>query len=781
MKKNLLLIGTLLVGMTMATGCSNEDSFEQNQGTLAVVKATIDNGSNARTSVNELYQVVWSESDAFTVFNGDTKKGDMNLQGQGGATTGDFQGTLSSDLAEGDVAFFPAVGNAAMTYTFKDEYTSTETDAPLYGTYNGNSFTFSPLSAVIRVNASGLTAGTQYVLTITSTGNQALTGEATLGDNNVLVPSGDGKTITVKLTSAEDVPFLTFDAPIPAQTYTRLTISLKAGDADATTLKTLENFTAVAGKLYEATEKVTTAEALKNALVKGGNVDIDAPITLTEDLEVTENTILDLNNQTLTTGDKTITVAEGKTLTIQNAASLARSASGPSITSTGDIIIASANSTITIGEGVNLTTTGANSCCIWVPGSDLNNIANGVTIHTAGNLTATQAGSAAIYVNGNVTSGTINITGGSVKHEADVAVYIAGKADLNISGGEITGTTGVEIRGGSLTIEGGRITATGTPATATPNGNGTTTVGAAVAISQHNTNHAINATIKGGTFIGENALYEADLQADDQKATNVTLSVTGGTFNGKVSSQSCASFITGGTFHDASAFDYLADNANVAVGANMEGLTKSIKITQSNVTIDLQKYWITTLTSDVFEVTGSLTLNDTGDEDKDAFVCAGTDTENTGSVCAVWAYDGGSVTINGGQYRVGQDKNGNRNDCIYAGSNTKNTAGTIVIYGGKYMFNWSRPAGTVDATKDGDRYLLNCADSSPASSVTVYGGEFFNHAPGLEPTGTGVTVAEGKNVYYREDKAPSDVDLTQTVTTSYNSLNTKETYVYVVK
>ena len=186
----------------------------------------------------------------------------------------------------------------------------------------------------------------------------------------------------------------------------------------------MENFTAVAGKLYEATEKVTTAAELKTALGKDGNVDIDAPITLTEDLEVTENTILDLNNQTLDAAGKTLTVAEGKNLTIQNAASLARSASGPSITSTSDIIIANANSTITIGEGVNLTTTGANSCCIWVPGSDLNNIANGVTIHTAGNLTATQAGSAAIYVNGNVTSGTINITGGSEQQAEMIKQFI---------------------------------------------------------------------------------------------------------------------------------------------------------------------------------------------------------------------------------------------------------------------------------------------------------------------------------------------------------------------
>ena len=539
MKKNLLLIGTLLVGMTMATGCSNEDSFEQNQGTLAVVKATIDNGSNARTSVNELYQVVWSADDTFTVF-GDNKKGDMTLQGQGGATTGDFQGTLSSELADGDVALFPAVGDAATTtYTFNSEYTSTETDAPLYGTYNGNSFTFSPLSAVIRVNASGLTAGTQYVLTITSTGNQALTGEATLGDNNVLVPSGDGKTITVKLTSAEDVPFLTFDAPIPAQTYTRLTISLKAGDADATTLKTLENFNAVAGKLYEATEKVTTAEALKNALVKGGNVDIDAPITLTEDLEVTENTILDLNNQTLTTGDKTITVAEGKILTIQNSASLARSASEPSITGSGDIITASNNSTIIIGEGVNLTST--DNCCVFVPYG-----VSGVAITTAANLTS-QGDYAAIQANGNATDVTVNVIGGTISSKCE-GVYFPCTTNLNISGGTITGTTAVYHKSGNLTISGGALKATGAKTDYVHNGNGCNATGDALVIEACDYPGGVPVvSITGGEFISENAkaigYYK---QSTDYKLANEF-------------------FITGGTFSDASACYYLGTNADVTV------------------------------------------------------------------------------------------------------------------------------------------------------------------------------------------------------------------------
>lgn len=538
MKKNLFYAGALVIGLTVATGCSNEENLGQNKGNLTVVEATIDNNS-ARTSVNELYQVVWSAGDAFTVF-GDSKKGDMTLQGNGGTTTGSFAGE-NITLTNGDVALFPAIGNDAttMTYTFKDAYTDTETDAPLYGTYNGTSFSFSPLSAVIRVNASGLTAGTQYVLTLTSTGEQALTGDATVNNGALTAPTGEGKTITVTLTPAAGVTSLTFDAPIPAQTYTSLTITLKAGNNDATTLRTLTNFTAVAGKLYEATEKVTTAQDLQTALNKGGNVDIQAPITLEEDLEVTENTILDLNNQTLTTGDKTITVAEGKILTIQNSASLARSASEPSITGSGDIITASNNSTIIIGEGVNLTST--DNCCVFVPYG-----VSGVTITTAANLTS-QGDYAAIQANGNATDVTVNVIGGTISSKCE-GVYFPCTTNLNISGGTITGTTAVYHKSGNLTISGGALKATGAKTDYVHNGNGCNATGDALVIEACDYPGGVPVvSITGGEFISENAkaigYYK---QSTDYKLANEF-------------------FITGGTFSDASACYYLGTNADVTV------------------------------------------------------------------------------------------------------------------------------------------------------------------------------------------------------------------------
>lgn len=94
--------------------------------------------------------------------------------------------------------------------------------------------------------------------------------------------------------------------------------------------------------------------------------------------------------------------------------------------------------------------------------------------------------------------------------------------------------------------------------------------GAAVAISQHTTQKDININITGGTFEGPYALYEADhtegsINTGNGYKNNITISVSDGIFNGKIYSQHCTEFITGGTFSDPTALHYLGEGANVSL------------------------------------------------------------------------------------------------------------------------------------------------------------------------------------------------------------------------
>lgn len=167
------------------------------------------------------------------------------------------------------------------------------------------------------------------------------------------------------------------------------------------------------------------------------------------------------------------------------------------------------------------------------------------------------------------TGGTFGITGNGTAHNTyielndcvvtgSVGIYHPQDGDLIINGGEITGdVTGIEIRSGTLTVNGGTITGNGDPFESDPNGNGTTTTGAAIAVSQHTTNLPITVTINGGTFNGIRALYEADLQ--DEVTEGVTIEVTGGTFNGEVYSENCTGFIAGGQFVVKPDDTYLAE------------------------------------------------------------------------------------------------------------------------------------------------------------------------------------------------------------------------------
>ena len=139
-----------------------------------------------------------------------------------------------------------------------------------------------------------------------------------------------------------------------------------------------------------------------------------------------------------------------------------------------------------------------------------------------------------------------SVTAGS--EEGGIGIYHPQKGEIVINGSEITGIdSGIEIRAGELNISGDTvITATATEFSAQPNSNGTTMSGVAVAVSQHTTNLPIAVNITGGTFNGVKALYEEDLQ--DENVSNISVTVSGGTFEGDVESENVTGFISGGSF-----------------------------------------------------------------------------------------------------------------------------------------------------------------------------------------------------------------------------------------
>ena len=164
----------------------------------------------------------------------------------------------------------------------------------------------------------------------------------------------------------------------------------------------------------------------------------------------------------------------------------------------------------------------------------------------------------------------ININNSTVTDATDVIGEPSGTAIfhphfgiLNVSGDDtlISGATGIEMRAGELNISGGNIVGNNEFMTSA-SGNGNSVFGAAVAVSQHTTNLLISVNVTGGTLetVGNAvyALYENDLM-NNGDVDDITISVTGGTFNGEVYSENCTGFIAGGQFVVKPDDTYLAE------------------------------------------------------------------------------------------------------------------------------------------------------------------------------------------------------------------------------
>ena len=169
----------------------------------------------------------------------------------------------------------------------------------------------------------------------------------------------------------------------------------------------------------------------------------------------------------------------------------------------------------------------------------------------------------------------IAISGGSVITDGNApAIYHPQYGTLTIENAGVKGATGIEMRAGHLTISGGStIEATASAFEETPNGNGSTMTGVAVAVSQHTTNLPVSVTIEGGTLKGVKAVYEKDLQGGT--TDNITLSLTGGTFEGEVESENASGFVTGGSFTNPVADELLAEDTLMVFGNGQYSVLES--------------------------------------------------------------------------------------------------------------------------------------------------------------------------------------------------------------
>ena len=168
--------------------------------------------------------------------------------------------------------------------------------------------------------------------------------------------------------------------------------------------------------------------------------------------------------------------------------------------------------TLTIGTGVTLSgdqyglnVFGSNDAQKNIIDVNVNGTVNGI-LFVLGNLT-NDANEINIVVNGKV-----DATNAATGEKPKTGIALNGYANVTVnSGASVTGDTGIEARAGNLTVNGGTINATASTYSYAPNGSGTTTKGAAIAVAQHTTDKPLNVQLNGGTLEGTELIAVTDV------------------------------------------------------------------------------------------------------------------------------------------------------------------------------------------------------------------------------------------------------------------------------
>ncbi len=249
MKK--ISLSAIIVSALLLSNCSNEEMMERVPIGNAVISATIEDGKDARSNVDDKGFFTWTKGDAIAVYttNESSRWTKFTLQGEGGTATGNFSGSyVGEGTTSSTCAIYPynegkhSLSGSTLTFHMPDTYNyeNGNTHAPMLALISEGStdFPFKHLGGVIRFKINNIPANTAQIV-FTTTG-QKITGDFTVTDINAqnaeisTSQSSTDNTVTIKLEASATPSNKTIYIPMPTGTYTSMKIEMK--DASGTVL-----------------------------------------------------------------------------------------------------------------------------------------------------------------------------------------------------------------------------------------------------------------------------------------------------------------------------------------------------------------------------------------------------------------------------------------------------------------------------------------------------------------------------------------------------------------
>ena len=263
------------------------------------------------------------------------------------------------------------------------------------------------------------------------------------------------------------------------------------------------------GKFYD-----TLADAVADA-ADGDEIMLLLDVTLDATITINKSLTLNLNGNDITAANARVFWVKSGTVTITGDGTISAGTEhstfgdSSSVIRVGDSVENAPKASLTIGSGVTVTSPYCYGVTFFGKNTTIELVING-TVSVTGVQPA---------ISGNGTSGlsatdVLVNSGAVVTATDDNAIYFPGKGTLTVKG-TVTGTGGIEAKGGEVVIDGGTVTATATTQSHSVNNNGTSTSGYAIAAIGNNNyvNGPAAVTINSGSVSGK-VIILADAPTD---------------------------------------------------------------------------------------------------------------------------------------------------------------------------------------------------------------------------------------------------------------------------